>query len=133
MIRSSNKILGTMNKEMIPKVLRIDALSTEIGSRNEQSSRGCMNEMRDGPWWLRWVTFLVLLWFSSAMSARSFLFQAKEDRFVLISGYHWVPLRCPKESHFSTKLSRAGWRDPLGRPLLMLYIFSWGPEGECIS
>lgn len=88
MIRSSDKILGTMNKEMIPKVLRTDVQHTEIGSRNKQHSRGCKNEMSDGSCHLRWVPFLVLLWLSSAISARSFLFQAKEDRFVLISGYH---------------------------------------------
>lgn len=74
-----------MNKEMIPNVLRTDVFPTEIGSRNKQYSRACMNEMRDGPCQLRWATFLKLLWFSSAISARSFLFQAKEDRFVLIS------------------------------------------------
>lgn len=74
-----------MNKEMIPQVLRTDALPTEIGSRNKQYSRACMNEMRDGPCQLRWVTFRILLWFSSAIATRSFLFQAKEDRFVLIS------------------------------------------------
>lgn len=128
MIRSSNKILGTVNKEMIPKVLRTDALPTEIGSRNKQHSRGCMNEMRDGPCQLRWVghfPYITMVFFSDIV--KIFPFSSKRGQ---ICTNIRISLSAPKMSQrepLIRKIKQSRMKRTLGKTTLNAMHFLLRP------